>query len=572
MSESYADLPDILCDIKHAEESPTFSQKKNAWSTYIDYFERGSNEAHDPEFNLPYVFGSSLIPNLVFQNPHILAVPTSNKPEAVRQSMLWEGIDNFLVDLMGVRDEVEKAVTYAFCTNMGILELGWDSVSSEPLKTEPEGSQFPRINPTDSRRRKNFPWIRALDPRDVIIPSGFTHIRHVPWYAKKVCLPKYEVEKIPELKGKTIEYNYESKSEVLGNTEKDKVDYLTFYIHRSVATGKVTWVTTEGTILYEADDPLQVGGLPLVIFNFNPAINDIYGTPDVAYIESQYLEGNELRADGRWQRKNATLKVFYNTNLVTEKDMKRFLDGEPLPAIGLDVPTNGSLRDAVLEVQPNVQREYLEYADFLIKDTEYLLGFGPNQMGTVSRGRRTAFEMQQVAQNSMLRLSKRRESVGTAISQAFTIINALCERNWKTKQVLPILGPELSFYYAEITEADLKGRSQITTKVSAESLAPTSVEKRRADMLEVMSVLGQFSPDSAQMLRPLIQKFISSFDWGELKSVLPQQEGNPSLQDVPTQGMPDQNTLQALNMLNPPQGPQLQPGEENAQQAPQYQL
>lgn len=557
---------DIIARINNAKTSGTYTQKKSAWDTYIGYFENGQSNSHSPEFNLPYVFGSSLIPNLIFQNPYILAVPSNNKPETIRQSMLWEGIDNFLSEQIATRDEVEKAVTYAFCTNVGILEIGWDSASATPISDSESESPFPRISRVDSRRRRNFPWLQAVDPRDLIIPTGYTSMRYIPWYARRVCLPKAEVEVLPELKGKKITYNYQSKSENLIGGEKDLTDYLTFYIYRSVEDQKVTWIKPDGEVIYQADDPMQADGLPLVTFTFNPTISDFWGTPDVAYIETQYLEGNELRADGRWQRKNATLKIFYDTSLVTEKDMQRFLDGDPLPAIGIDVPSGKTLKDCIAELQPNVQREYLEYADFLMKDSEYILGFGPNQMGTVSRGRRTAFEMQQVAQNNMLRLAKRRDSVANAIGEVFRKINALCEKNWKAKQVLPILGPDLSFYYAEIQASDLKGLASLTTKVSADSIAPTSVEKRRSDMLEVMGVLGQFSPESAQLLRPLVQRFISLFDWGELQSVLPVNQGTPQLGDIPTEGDPTQN-LQMLQMLSPTQQT---PTEEppDAQQAP----
>jgi len=543
---------DIITRITKAENDASFSASKQAWSTYIDYFERGRASSTDPEFNLIYVFGSSLIPNLIFQNPYVMGVPLTRDEDGIKNAMLWEGIDNFLVDLLGLKEEVEKAVTFAYLTNVGVLEIGWDADGKE-INEHEVGTMFPRISKIDNRRRKNFPWIRALDPRTVIFPTGFNDLRNIPWYAKKLCLPRYEVENLPELKGKQITYNYSSAQVFFlndKNDEKEALDYLGFYIHRSVETGKVTWITPDGTVLFQQDDPLQVDGLPLVLFNFNPAISNIFGSPDVSYIESQYLEGNELRADGRWQRKNATLKLLYDTSIMTEKDMERFLSGDALPAIGINVPPNKTLDQCVHEMQYHVQREYLEYAQFLIKDTEYLLGFGPNQMGTVASGRRTMFEMQQVAQNNLLRVGKRRDSVANAISGAITKINMLVEKNWAHPQVLPVLGMDASLSYVKFKKENLKGISKIKTKVSTDSLAPSSVEKRKEDMKEIMGILAQFSPESAMMLQPLIRHFISLFDWGEVRGILPVAAEKVDFENMPTQMTqnPQQN-LQGLQML-----------------------
>jgi hypothetical protein len=547
----------IIQRIKAAETEPAYTRAFSAWQDYISIFENGKAGAGDPEFNLPYVFGSSLIPNLIFQNPYILGVPQTRDPEGNRSAMLWEGIDNFLVDMIGLKEEVEKAVVFAFLTNIGLLEIGWDSEGS-PINSQEEGTLYPRISRVDNRRRKNFPWVRALDPREVIFPSGYSDLRYIPWYAKKVCLPKFEVEKLPELKGKKVSYNFQTKAPILpeqGTPEADMepIDYLNFYIHRSAETGKVTWITPDGTILFQKDDPLQVDGLPLVGFNFNPAITNIFGTPDIAYIETQYLEGNELRKDGRWQRKNATLKLLYDTSMMTEVDMKRFLDGDALPAIGINVPAGKDLSQCVHEMQYHVQREYMEYAQFLIKDTEYLLGFGPNQMGTTASGRRTMFEMQQVAQNNLLRVSKRRDGVATAIGNLFSKVNLLVEKNWGHKQVVPVLGPEAAIHYVQFTKENLKGVSKIKTKVSADSLAPSSVEKRKEDMKEIMGILANFSPEAAQMMQPLIRHFISLFDWGEVRNLLPS-AGITEFEQLPQESAanPQQNLMALQGLMSQP--------------------
>jgi hypothetical protein len=549
---------EILNRINVAKEDPAYKSARSCWGTYIDYFEKGKAAATDPEFNLVYVFGSSLIPNLIFQNPYIMAVPQTRTPEGNRNSMLWESIDNTLVDLIGLKEEVERAVTFAYCTNIGLLEIGWD-LTGDPINSLEKGTLFPRISRVDNRRRKNFPWVKALDPREVIFPAGFSDLRHIPWYAKCVTLPEYEVKKLPELKGKKIDYNYQSKEPILqddrGTDKLEPINYLNFYIFRSVETSKVTWVTPEGKIIFEQEDPLQVDGLPLAGFIFNPAISNLFGSPDVSYIESQYLEGNELRRDGRWQRKNATLKLLYDTSMMSEADMGKFLSGEALPGIGVNVPPGKSLGDCVHEMQYHVQREYMEYAQFLIKDTEYLLGFGPNQMGTTASGRRTMFEMQQVAQNNLLRVSKRRDSVASCISSLFAKINLLVEKNWTQTETLPILGPEANIHYLQFKKEDLKGLSKIRSKVSTDSLAPSSVEKRKEDMKEIMGILAQFSPESASMLQPLIKHFISLFDWGEVRGILPTAvEQATSFNNMPTEVSKNpQGNLQGLAALMGPQ-------------------
>jgi hypothetical protein len=541
-------MPDIIQRIKAAENNPVRSAAISAWDKYIRYYDSGAAGSSDPEYNLIYIFGSALIPNLVFQNPYIICTPQTRR--ANLEAQLWEGIDNFLVSAIGLREVMEQAILACYCTNVGAVEIGWDSVG-DAIHSD-DDSEFPRISFNDARRRRNFPWITSIDPRKLILPSGFTDIRNVPWYAKEVCISEVEAAKIAELrplKG-NIPYNYEASDK---KNDKEPLKYLKFYIQRSQETQKVTWLTTDGKVLFEQNDPLQREGLPLVFFNFNLSLDTIYGVPDVQRIESQYLEGNELRADGRWQRKNATTKFLYDSSMVTNKDVTRLLSGEVMPAIGIEVPAGKSLRDCVLELQPSVQREYMEYSSFLNQDAERLLGFGPNQMGVTATGRRTKYEMQQVAQNNFLRLSLRRDKVSNAIGGIFTKINSLVEKNWQHEQVVPVLGPDAAVHYVKTTLEDRKAvNSKISTKVSIDSLTPASVERRREDMKEIMAILANFAPEQTGSLFPLIKSFISLFDWGEARNLLEQKEEEETPQQfAQTETSPEAvgNNLQRLTPM-----------------------
>jgi hypothetical protein len=189
--------------------------------------------------------------------------------------------------------------------------------------------------------------------------------------------------------------------------------------------------------------------------------------------------------------------------------------------IPIDLPIGKSLSDVIFPIQPHVQNEYYQYQQQLLNDAQLITGNGPNQLGTFAPGRRTKYETQVVEERNVIRTSSRRDNVGQTIANTMTIVNRLITKYWKAPMVQKVVGMDAAVYWVKATPSDFADieNSMITT-VNVESIAPTSRERRKQEALEVMDVLSRFQ-GNGQNLIPILQQFLSMFDWVKASNLLP---------------------------------------------------
>ena len=163
--------------------------------------------------------------------------------------------------------------------------------------------------------------------------------------------------------------------------------YTGMWIIHSAEKGQWGWLSSANKwILPMQEDPLQVDGLPLETIVFNKGSRSIWGTPDAIYVESQHIEGDECRQDGRLQRKAALVKAFYDQELLDEEEVMNYLNSKAMGMIPVQVGPDKKLSDVLQVVQTHVQGEYFEYEKNILNDAQLLTGNGPNQFGTFTPG------------------------------------------------------------------------------------------------------------------------------------------------------------------------------------------
>ena len=323
-------------------------------------------------------------------------------------------------------------------------------------------------------------------------------------------------------------------------SERENEGYTSFYELHDAETGKMFCIDTKGNfILRPVIDPCQVDGLPLEVLTFNSGANSIWGTPDSLYIESQFLEGNECRKDGRLQRRAAIVKAFYDKNLLSEEDVIKYLEGDPMMMIGVDLPPDKKLSDLIVTIQPHVQMELFETQKQLLNDAQLIVGNGPNQFGTFAPGRRTKYETQVVEERNLLRTGSRRQKVADTLGVLVSRMNQLIVRYWKAPIIVRVLGRDAGIYWVKGLPSEFKEiQQQLVTKVNVESLTPTSRERRKQEMMELLQIIPKFQGTN---FMPLLQNFLSAFDWADVSKILPQLNNNPmSMQEFQTK----QNAIQ----------------------------
>jgi hypothetical protein len=267
-------------------------------------------------------------------------------------------------------------------------------------------------------------------------------------------------------------------------------------------------------------DALQVDGLPLEILSFNPGSCGLWGTPDAVYIESQLLEGNECRRDGRLQRRAALVKAFVDKEMMSQEDVDSFLMGNPSAVVRLDVPAGKTLGAAMQLIQPHIQMEYFPYQKELLNDAQLLVGVGPNQVGTFATGRRSAREAQLVEDNSGVRTTARRQKLARTIEGVVSKANQLICRYWQSPMIAKVVGVDAAVYWLRARPVEFeKVKEHLVSKVNVESMTPVSRDRRRQEMVDVLNVLSKFQGVNPW---PILQSFLSNFDWANVMAILPQ--------------------------------------------------
>ena len=499
---------------------------EDRWQEIRQWYEHRFTNPKIPNFNLVYMLGSSLIPNLVFQQPHVVNTP--RRAEFQYWARFFDGIDNWLFDEMQMKDNIEDAVISAFLYNFTGLEVGYDFPDEQGSRLEE--ITFNKIaGIVDNRRRSNRPWIDVIRPEHLLVAAGTKNVFNCRWYAKFVALPTATLKELPNVKDAS------ATSKVVPSEMPDHVsvregnkwiaeepeEYTCMWQIHDAERGEYLWLSTKGKIIVPpTPDPLQVNGLPLEVLRFNKSVDTFFGTPDSLYIETQMAEGNEIRRDGRLQRRNAITRGFYDTDLISKDDMERFLSGDPMTMIPVSVGPEKKLSDVLQLTTPHVQSEYWEEKKQLLNDAQLITGVGPNQMGTFAPGRRTAKETGIVKERNELRIGSRRQQVAEFVGRLAAKMNRLIMQNWEGKHVERVLGVDAATYFVEASPAAfVENASHLVTKVAVESLAPTSRDQRRAEMTEVLKILGSFQNIDPF---PILNRFLSSFEWSDMYGSLPQ--------------------------------------------------
>ena len=504
---------------------------QGSWEKYRQYFDHEVPNPEDPHFNLVYLIGSALSPSLMFQNPGIVNTP--RRPEFQYWAQFFDGIDNWLVDEMEIQDIFEDAILKCYLTNIAGIEINYDWPQDDKVGSEME---FGRVPGTVDRTRKfNQPWVDLIDASRLMLASGTKNERNCRWYGKFVEVP---VDTLKEIKGlKNIEATHvptqvKRSDKPMGELDPDR-EYTGFWVIRDAEKQNWMWLSTNDKfIMSPRPDPMQVDGLPAHFMTFNKSTKSIWGTPDVKYIESFQLAGDESRYDGWLQSKGANLKCFYDSNLLDEDDIRKFITDKALGCVAVTVPMDKKLGDVIQMIQPHINQERFELQKQYLNDAQLVVGTGTNQLGMHAPGRRTKYETQVVEDNNFLRTNARRNRISKIIGQIFGKVNQLIIRNWKAPIVAKVVGVEGAMHWVKASPMEFKDlAAQLVTKTNVESMRPVSKERRKQEMVEVMNTVanlaGVLPEGGSAILYPVIQNFLSQFDWMQVQNTLPQANTQP---------------------------------------------
>ena len=495
---------------------------------YAHRFE-GQNQ-NMPHFNLIYIMGQTLVPNLVFQSPGIINTP--ERDDMTFLASIWDSIDNWWIRTSDMKEISKEVVLSSYLHNTTATQIGYDfGTEGDQLRAD-TNEMFGQVEGTTNRaRRQNAPWVDFIQSHRFVTAVGTRSMRNALWAAKLVSSPTRLLKKQSGLKNVMStkipeEISYHETATWEG---KDADKWTHFWEIHDAETGQWGWLGTHGKwIMPMQEDPLQVFGLPFEVVSFNRNPDSLFGTPDAEYIRSQQLEGDELRAHAMYQRRFSLPKCIYNTNVIPPKEMERILEAKVCPAIPAKLGEGGEddiRKHVYMFTPPTSLLGHREYAKDLLNDAQLINGFGPNQQGQYASGRRTKYEAQLVESGSDSRLAYRRSDVSDMIKGHTNRANILMSENWTGDIVKQVVGVDGAMYWVKVNGDQLSGmRDGIVTEVNVESLAPVSRERRKQEAQNLLGVLGGMQ-DAGMNTLPLIKQLLAQYEWIDVNQVLPQMSG-----------------------------------------------
>lgn len=505
------------------------------WPIFNEYYNHEYEDPTQPHFNLFHMLGNTLVPSLIFQRPGVLNTP--RRPDIGAWAQFYDSIDGYLVDSMDIVDISERAVLNSFICNTTAISIGFDfdTMGDELRKRaadEDIDDIFSGVKSTNRTRRQNLPWLDVIPTHRFLVAAGTRTMSNCSWYAKLVVVPVRMLsgeKRLINIKSSHIPEEikrHERKLWDLTSIGGEKKGYIAYWEIHDLEDGTWCWFSTNDDFIFKpAPDPLQVFGLPVETLIFNRNIESIWGASDAAYVESQMLEGNEMRQLGRMQRRIALLKILYDSEAISQEQLDIFLSG--VPGIGLPIRRSPGekLGDVIQPLQTHTQIEYYQAQNEVLNDAQLISGHGPNQFGTFAPGRRTKYETQVVEGANTLRVSRRRSILAQLIENHLYRANILISRNWTQKEVQQVVGLDGALYWVEANPSEMgKLQDGLTTRVNVESMAPVSRERKKGEAMELLKLLGGFTEAGVNPL-PLIQQLLSAFEWVDVRQVLPQMQG-----------------------------------------------
>ncbi len=518
-------------EIKRALDFRRYFGDSDAWLGNRDWYRH--NFSNVVNYNLVYSSIASEAPSVLFNFPHINVTPLRPGVEAFAYVM--EAVDNRLVYQQHLGDECNDILTDIGTCGTGCMVLGYDSQYGYSMKTEgakETGETFSQYSKKmvkleyESTIRRGMPWALRTLPDNFLVPWGTSRFSETPWYAFRTSRPIRDVradEKYigsarkriqPSLYGSRINPVVDRNDKGTLPDELQPVYMWQIHDQRS----KKTYLLADGCdefLRIEHDDLQTVLGLPAETISFIKDPVWFWGIPELKYFSGHQAEINEVIEQRRMFRKAAMLRFAYIEGAIDEIEMQKLLGPSPTMGIMVKRAMAGKLDDVIKFFNISIPPDFTELKKDLLEDVKIVSGKGENYMGRqLGKTHITKSETDTAAARAGSRDYKKRETMARFIERIMTKQNELIYRNWSTKRVEQVIGPDMVSYWVEFSGGDIK--SDYLLRVAVEDLAPITRETKIQEARELLElfmkdqVFQQMYPDAAMQLRKTL---LTQYGW-----------------------------------------------------------
>ena len=438
----------------------------------------------------------ALLSTLTVPTPAIMVKP--EHPEAVNKAPIVEVVDNVLLRELKLRDEVETAALHAGLFGVGIIKAGFDSEYGFDPRYDLGGSlrlgftltqfskQGDRKIETDSTVSPGMPWVKAIDPRDVIVPWGTFRLNATPWITHRFVRhiddlqadPKYSntARVIPTLSMENFVQSYSSTMRVwrsggstdqniararrLTHTKRGSRDlaYVELFEIQDRRTGRIMVVIPDYDEFLRNDlNALQIDNvLPYASVSFTPKTRAFWTTSDAYYLQAIQMEISDLAVQRTKIRRLAVLKFLYDGEVLSNEELEKLLSPDVAAAAKINAGTD--IQKAILPLQTHPDQALILEEEHLRKNAREQIGFSRNQLGEFAGGRRTATEAGIVKQASDLRMSRRGLAIKTLYEDIIGIVNGIIFEHWTLPRFVEVIGQQYAEQWQKFSGTSLKSR------------------------------------------------------------------------------------------------------------------
>lgn len=531
------------------------------WDDYRDMY-RGEWGTDEPVLNLMYSTYKTILPRTYFRTPTVTVTP--RRPEYALHARVVEAVDNWLLRELKVKKQMKRAIHDSWHCGTGIIKLGFDSefgyIPEQAVDQDSASiTQIGRGKGIGKIEYKSFikpglPWALRVRPEDIVIPYGYDDPDSLPWVCHIVWRPLEDVQediKYDKSKTKLLKGGYVPNSGIIKDSKKpsqfaykDETDYACLFEIRDAKTNRM-YVISEGYVLLDKPDPLQIEGLPteFLILNEDPVF--FWGIPEAKYVEPQQYELNDIKKTAARNRKYNILKFLYAQGSIT-KEALDLLMSDNFEDIGAGIPVNAeAIASAIMPLIPhNLTADLEKDKQMIISDNRETIGISRNASGEyIPMTSKTATEAQIVQQGSDIRIDERRDAVADLLVNIVSKFNQFIFKFWTTERVVEITGMTGAREWIKYTGDQLKGEYFLS--IDPDSGVPVS---RRLRYEQANKLVEFYRGDPLIDQVGLRKIHLNQFEWIDPSATL--------LTQAPMGGMtpPGQNMLPGMPP-QPGQGP-----------------
>lgn len=451
--------------------------------------------------NIIHAFSKAIVPKVYARNPRVTLRPNNPRIPYVKLKAA-ETTVNWYIRKLNIKQEMKKMVSDNFGNGVGICFFGYDGQygykpdhASPLLEGQGTTDRF-AYDMNYIEYNKNIfpgsPWMLRERPLDVIVPFGGVSISTIPWIAHRAIRfvrdAKLDERYLPNRKELKANRQVETEGAYNDPIYKEMMDedeYVELWEIRDYRTRKLYVLSFDHPkFLVNEIDELQFNDLPAAEMIFNLDSTCFWGIPDARIIMPQQDEINEIRTQARAHRASATIKAIVPTGALSPEAKKKFLSGEVMPIIEVNVE---DVKKAVLLLQPHVPMDFGVLSTQVLQDVREMLGMGQNQLSQYTSGRKTATEASIVQAASELRIDERRDVASDLLKQvAKKILQMVSTFQATSEGIIPILSPTGQTKWATYQGRDLIDDYDYV--INPDECLPYNMQTRKQNAQELYAI------------------------------------------------------------------------------------